>query len=223
MPPLPVVPNVMKFKLTYSDGSNTNVENQFYLKYSGSVSATDLATLLNTIGIAWSAQMAPLTGPWLVLESIEGTDLGTKTGAQAVEDVSIAGTNTSTNKLSSGAAAVISKLESDQYRGGHSRNYIPGIPDASLQNSNTWTAAFQSALAAAWSNFIHELITTSVPAAMGTLQDVVVHRFGQTAGSPVIVNGKLKSVPLTTPVVHLVTGYRTNPKVASQRRRNQQP
>jgi len=213
----------MKVNMRYSDGANTNVHNSFYLSYTGTVNGTDLATLLNTIGIAWSANLAPISGTWLTLEEIDGTDLGSKTGAQNSHVVSINGTSNNTGKLGSGSALVISKREADQYRGGHARTYLPGMQDQMLSNSNTWTGASQTAAQNAWSTFINQVITTAVPVAMGVLKEVIVHRFGQTAGSPVLAaDGTRKSVPLTNPVVHPVLGYGANPKMASQRRRNQQ-
>lgn len=158
-----------------------------------------------------------------LLTSITINDLNSNTGAKVAEQLSIAGTASGT-RLTSGVALVISKKESLKYRGGHGRNYFAGMTEGSSSDPNTWSSALQTAMATAWSTFISQIISAA-PAALGALKEVVVHRFGKTATAPASTSEYKvipRSVPLTNPIVSLVTGYVVNPQVASQRRRNQQ-
>lgn len=223
MPALPVVPLTLQIKIVGNDGGDNNITNGQYLTYSGSASATDLTTLLGIVVAGWSANLASHHSTNYHLTGVRITDLSSKLGANVAETVSVAGTQAG-NELTSGTAAVISRKESDQYRGGHSRVYLGGRNGNDLSDANTWSVAFQTAIAAAWQSFINEIISAA-PAAMGALKDVVVHRFGPSTLPPMEVAGydiKKKSVPLNPPVIHPTTGYTTDPQVASQRRRNQQ-
>lgn len=222
MPPLPDVPNVIQITLRYTDGGDSNMQNHWYMSYTGTVSETDAATFAATVNSQWLTHIAPEIGNWANLLSVTVNDLSSTLGAKVINETGGAGT-ASPPKLSSGVAAVISRIESDKYRGGHSRIYVPGIPEGNLATSNTWSTTFQSALSAAWLAFITALIQNA-PSAFQTLKDAVVHRYGRTATAPVsgAIPYKTPSVPLTTPIVHPVTSYLVNPKCTSQRRRNLQ-
>jgi hypothetical protein len=199
------------------------MQNALWFTYTGTAAATDLNTLMGIVVSAWSANIAPHYSTNGHLVGVEITDLNSKTGAKVGETVSVAGTQAG-NELTSGVAAVVSGKESDRYRGGHRRVYLPSRNGNDLADANTWSVAFQTAISAAWQAFVNQIISAA-PAALGALKDVIVHRFGATAGSPVLATSgkmRLKSVPLTTPITHPITSYVTNPQVASQRRRNQQ-
>jgi hypothetical protein len=223
MPALPNVPLTIRIKLIGNDGADANVQNAWYFTYTGTAAATDLNTLMGIVVSSWSANIAPNTSNAFHLTGVEITDLNSKTGAKVFETVSVAGTVVST-ELSSGAAVVVRGAEGDRYRGGHRRVYLSGRTTSELQDPNTWTVAFQTAIASGVQAFVNQIISAA-PAALGALKDVVVHRYGASANAPVKMDGytvKLKSVPLTTPITHPISGYSTNPQVASQRRRNQQ-
>lgn len=223
MPALPNVPLTIRVKLIGNDGGDNNIQNAWYFTYTGTASATDLNTLMGIVVSAWSANIATHTCSSYHLIGVEITDLNSKTGAKVFETVSVAGTG-STPELSSGTAVVVRGAEGDRYRGGHRRVYLGGRSQPDLADPNTWTVAFQTAIASGVQAFVNQIISAA-PAAMGALKDVVVHRFGPSANAPVSMEGyriTRLSVPLTTPITHPITGYSTNPQVASQRRRNQQ-
>lgn len=223
MPAMADVANTIQILLQSNDGGDSNIQNSLYFTYSGSASATDLNTLLGVVASAWSATIAPQQPTNTHLTGITITDLNSKSGAKVGETLSIAGTNPNAG-MSSGVAVCISGKEPYRYRGGHRRIYLAGATEQDLSDKNTWTTAFQSAIASAWTSFVAEIISAA-PATMGALKDVIVHRFGPSSNAPVKMEGytvKVKSVPLTTPVTRPITSYVCNPQVASQRRRNQQ-
>jgi hypothetical protein len=220
----PVVKTI-RVKLTGSDGGGAQIDNSYYFTYTQTADATSLNTLLGIVASSWSANLATHLPPSYHLTGIDINDLNNNTGAHVAETVSIAGTSNSVTELTSGAAAVISLKEGLKYRGGHSRSYLGGMVKENLADANTWSTVFAQALSAALAAFIAQIISAA-PALLGSLAHVVVHRFGDTAGGPVLATSgrmRYKSVPLTNPITMPVTGYATNPQVASQRRRNQQP
>jgi hypothetical protein len=223
MAPLPPVPKTLQLQLIYGWGSNQNIRNMLYFTYTGGISSGDLLVLVRSMKTQWGTHMAPQTVTDCSLLEVFGNDIASNLGAEAIDgNPAIPGTAAGT-RTTAAAAFVISNETALKYRGGHSRTYLPGMPEANTSDSNSWTAAAQSAILTAWSQFITAFISTAVPAAVGTLQQVVAHRFGRTpAGPGGPPDSELPSVPLTNPFTQPITGYRTNPQVASQRRRNQQ-
>lgn len=223
MPALPNVPQTIEVLLNGSDGGGAQFQNAWYFTYTGTADQTSLNTLMGVVTAAWSAQLAPQVANTYRLTGVTITDLNSKTGAKVAETVSVAGTKNGT-PLSSGAAMVVSGKESYRYRGGHRRVYLGGLLHEDLADANTLTTALTAALAAAVQAFVNEIISAA-PALLGALKDVIVHRFGPSAGAPVKMDGyrvTRLSVPLATPITHPITSYVTNPQVGSQRRRNQQ-
>jgi hypothetical protein len=223
MAALPPIPNALQMQLIYSWGSNTDIRNILYFKYSGSISSGDLLTLVRSMKTSWTAHMAPQTVTDCFLTTVFGNDVASNLGAQAIDgNPAVAGTAAGT-RTTAGAAFVIGNETALKYRGGHSRTYIPGMPESNTSDSNSWTTVAQQAMLTAWSAFIQAFITSAVPAAVGSLQQAVAHRFGKSATAPVLAaDTDVPSVPLTSPFLQVITAYRTNPQVASQRRRNQQ-
>jgi hypothetical protein len=223
MAPLPPVPKTIQMQLIYTWGSNTNIRNLLYFTYTGSIGSSDLTSLCRSMKTQWTNHMASQTVGDCSLAEVFGNDLASSLGAQAIDgNPPVPGTNAGT-RTTAGTAFVVSNETALKYRGGHSRTYIPGMPEANTTDSNSWSNTAQQAILSAWTAFISAFITTAVPAAVGTLQQVVAHRFGKTPNAPVLAaDTDTPSVPLTNPFVTLVSGYRTNPQVASQRRRNQQ-
>lgn len=223
MTALPPVPKCIQFQLLYTDGADTDIRNMLYFTYTQTLSSTDLQTLCNTMVTVWGSHMAGQTVQRCVLEGVIATDLSGPTSAEGSSSIaSIPGTivPATSQGLTSGAAFVMSNITALKYRGGHSRNYIPGLPQSGLLDANTWTVAFQTTIINAWAAFLQAFVSTAVPTAVGVLQQVVAHRFGKTAGAPVLSG--VKSVPLSNPFTTAVTAHKTNPQVGSQRRRNQQ-
>lgn len=223
MPRLPSIPKTMLCHLVGADTGDFNMHNQFYLSYSGTLSQADLGTFISGIMTAWTTHMAGCFHTQFKLEEIDVADLSSDT---APVDVLIpttgnAGTNAAGVGLTSGAAFVLQFKGGKAYRGGHSRIYLPAQTTGNLADENTWSAAWQSFVLNAWHAFISEL-STGIPVAMGTVGQVIAHRYGRTAdGSPGPPDSDLPSVPLTSPYTEPVTAYGANPAVGSQRRRNE--
>lgn len=223
VPALPPISKVIQFKLFTNDNGNTNVQNVLYFSYSGSLAATDLQTLCNNMVSAWVTNMLPKLVNTNHILGVTGNDLSSVTAPKSASTGVVSAGTVTPPAITSGAAFVIGHDTSRKYKGGHSRTYITGLPTSDLADGNTWSAAAQTAILTAWNAFITAFTQTLVPAAVGALTQVVAHRYGRTAGSPVLALGsKSPSVPLTTPFADPVTASIANPQVGSQRRRNQQ-
>lgn len=125
MPALPVIPNVMRIDLYQVLGSSPSIRNRFFLHYSGSVSLADLGTLVGTIRNSWNTNMAPSLAANHSLNTVEGTDLSSYSGAQAFSGLASPGGSGGT-AMSAGVSFIIKFKIARRYRGGHPRFYLAG-------------------------------------------------------------------------------------------------
>jgi hypothetical protein len=221
MPPLPVVPRCFELKFIMSDGGDLDIQNRTFWSFTGALSSTDLTTITAAAFAQFGTHMMPNFRIPTTLEEVSGNDLSSLSGAQAFTTGSTPGTNPGTGSLTSGACFVLSFEGALKYRGGHSRIYFSGYPNNDLADPNTWTTGTVTNTVSAWTAFRNALIA-AIPSAVGVVAQVIAHRYGATAGSPVLAGGATvrKSVPLTNPFTEPVVAVRGNPQVGSQRRRN---
>jgi hypothetical protein len=194
-----------------------------YFTYTQTMSATDLGTLTNNMKNDWVTHMAGQTTANISLLEVFANDLSSVTAPEAVDSLpSRPGTivPATSPSLPYATCFVVGNETNRKYRGGHSRNYLPGMPQSGMVDGNTWSVAFQSAIITAWQAFLQEFVTTLVPTAVGVLTQTVAHRFGRPAGAP--PDSELPSVPLANPFTDTVVAYHSDPQVGSQRRRNHQ-
>jgi hypothetical protein len=221
VPPLPSVPSTARFTLRYTWGSNTNVLNRFFMKYTGAIASSDAATLCTTLANSWNTRLAPQYPPSLVLEDVGCLDLGTRTGVNFVLPVTHPGTNAGTG-VTAGACFIMSAKVSLRYRGGHPRVYLPAFVTSDLTDSNTWSTAAQGVVFTAFTGMLSDL-AASPPVGVGALSQVAVHAYSSNpadfpSGHPTTP----PPWPLATPLTLPISSWATNPQVGSQRRRNQQ-
>lgn len=223
MAALPPVPKTIQFKLFFNSHGNSNVQNILYFTYTGTLASTDLQTICNNLLSQWATHMSPQQCTTTSLLGVTGNDLSSVTAAKSASSgVPAAGGNVGA-EVSNGAAFVIGHETNRKYKGGHSRSYVPGVAVSELSDGNTWSNTFQASMISAWNAFVTAFISTAVPAAVGTLAQVVAHRYGASPIAPVSGGvSVLKSVPLASPFTDPVTASVANPQVGSQRRRNQQ-
>lgn len=222
MPALPSVPKVIRVDAFQTVGANAAVRNRFFLQYSGSLSNADLTTVLNTISTAWLNNLdANMYGSINTLTQLQGTDLSTSASPQVVVAASRVGVGNAPF-LPNGAAVVLKFKTARRYRGGHPRFYACGIGSVSVTNGDQIVASSVTQFANAMSAFIAACVLAP-PAAVGTLIHVNVSFFAGFTNRT-FASGRIHPIatPRVTPLVDAVIGYSCNPRVASQRRRNQQ-
>jgi hypothetical protein len=213
---------VVEILLGYTEAEDINTLNRWFIAYGGAApTAAQLVAFATNVSVVWLADLAARTNINTSLTSVTCTDLSSPTGAVGAWSGSIAGLN-NTAALSAGAAAVVSQEILRRYRGGHPRVYLPGRTQTELQDSQRLSAAFIAAMLTSWTNFVAGIVTD--PWAGGApLRQVSVSRyFGFTNYTTPSGREKSRPTPRPVPLVDTVVAYRVNPKVGSQRRRNQQ-
>ena len=224
MPALPSPGKVIRLDLFFTKGVNTRVRDRIFFSYSGpGPTVGDLNTWLATVNTQWSGHMSGQQTTDTTLTQLEATDLASNTGAQAIAAVASAGTLTGTGVNAAAAVCLIIKFKiARRYRGGHPRFYMPGPSMGNLQTTETWTSAYASGAASAFSAFIAAAVTTP-PTNLGTMAHVNVSYF-QGFHNVTFPSGRTHAVatPKGTPTVDPVIAYVGNPIIGSQRRRNQQ-
>lgn len=159
MPPLPVVPNVVKLVVggTYHDAKWLNI---YHVLWSGTAPTASALT-------AWIGYLSSNAGPLYAdemsvdneLTSWEATDLTTDTGATATVPDSIFGVRTG-DFMPAGVAMVASLEISRRYRGGHPRKYLPWGTAGTMASGSTkdWDSGFISDCQTKFTDFLSQLI-----------------------------------------------------------------
>lgn len=223
MPTLPNVPKVIRYDIFSALANVVTMRNRVFMQYSGTLSLVDLGTLLANASTGWSTNMSPLLSTSFSVLGFTGTDLSTPSSPQAVNNTVLTGAVA--GSPSEAAIAAIIKLKiARRYRGGHPRFYLPGVPVANYATGsvNQWSSTFLNSLAAAFSAFIARAVLTP-PAAVGTLIQVNVSYFSGFTNKT-FPSQRIRPVPTLrgAPIVDAVISYTVNPRIGSQRRRNQQ-
>lgn len=213
MPPLPVVPGVVKLVLS-SLRSDSPVENILHMAYTGT--APDSPTLASYL----TSEVAPAAETLFNAEgstdltgvSIEAIDLASDVGASATVDFSSTGVRTGDFAPSS-AAVVISMEINRRYRGGHPRNYWPfgtaGTYEAS--SSKLWDTSFIADVQTKFTTFADAIQAVTVSGtSFTTLVNVSYYNKVVNPDPP---------YRRTTPLVDNIVGYTVKQRICSQRRR----
>ncbi len=206
MPPLPVVPQVIKLEMlgTYHD---TNWVNIFHVQYSGSApSSSDLGSYLTAIQAAvvtaYDAEMSvdnELTG-------LKATDLTSSTGATAEHSVSSFGARTGDfNPANVAVCASLTILR--RYRGGHPRKYLSWGTAGTFASGSTknWDTGFVADCQAK--------LVTMLAGLIGITEG------GTTFATNVSVSYRNAGAVRVTAVIDPVVGVFVRDRVCSQRRR----
>jgi hypothetical protein len=221
MPALPNVPRVVRYDFRQTIGPNARVLNRLFFQYSGTLSATDLATLLTTASASWNTNISPNLSTIVTMTSLTGTDLTSPSSPQAVNGTARVG-GAGYQNLPAGTSIIIKFKINRRYRGGHPRVYFGGQGFANLADAEHWSSTNINAWNTGFAAFIAGCVLAP-PAAVGTLVHVSVHYF---AGfhNVTLPSGRQRALPtlLLNPSVDPVVSYSVNPIVGSQRRRNQQ-
>ncbi len=222
MPALPAVPNVLKVIWKSVLDEDVDVVNVTHWQYSGTAPTdADLTEWAEDMMASWGTNMATQLSDHVALVEVEAIDLTSSTAAQGAFAGNVPGTGTG-GRVGAGTALVISKEIARRYRGGHPRQYIAGMESANLQDSQTWNSTTVAAMTVAWIG-IQTDAATNLWAGGSSLVEVNISYF-QGFTNHTYPSGRVRAIPnlRVTPLVDVVAGVKTNPKVASQRRRNLQ-
>lgn len=220
MPTLPSPGKVLRLDFESSLGSNTSVRDHLFFQYTGSVSPADLTTLCNTAATVWGTQISPNQSNQFTLLGILGTDLSSASGAQVLVATSKPGS--SPGAFVPAASCIVIRFKiARRFRGGHPRFYLGGLLASQISNAETLNGTAAAGYVTSFQNLVSGIETTP-PAGIGSLTHVSVSYYAGFTNRT-LPSGRVIQVPTLrgTPVVDPVISYSNNPRVGSQRRRNQ--
>lgn len=220
MPPLPPVSKIVRVDLKHIM-SGGNAATRIFFSYGGTLSRTDAQTWVDAIANAWKTNMLVQMSNKITLTQTVLTDLTSATSPQVFSTVTGAGSGT-VNPAGAGTSFVVQKKIARRYRGGHPRQYIPGMIAIFGTTPNTWDATYFGQVMAAYSAFVSAALTAVPVAASPATEQNVSYFTGFT--NKTFPSGRVHPVPTprATPITDLVISNVGNPKVGSQRRRNLQ-
>lgn len=205
--PLPDAPGCLKVRLIGQQYGGKWV-NVLHLKQTG---ATIDTAACNTIATAirgyWATNFASLHYTNSSLQSVEVTDISSRTGAQGTDNTNVPGTNASAGAPASVAACLTLKI-ANRYRGGHPRMYLAGVDASAYTPPGTFTPAKVTAYQAAGRAFRTALNAMIIGG--GVYQWVAVSYYHKVGG----VNAY--KVP---PDVYVITDVVMHTRVDTMRRR----
>lgn len=220
MPPLPLVPNVLRADLQWHDGSDLSVSSRHFFRYSGGppTSADALALAADIY-----AAMSPHDGLWDTFSEFAGvkvTDLSSNTGGVGEHAQATVGARPNT-PLPGGVAVVVNYVIARRYRGGKPRNYLPWFVADDIDPRQVWFAEATNDATTALSAFFTAVIGLVSGGTTITSHVNVSYYSGFTAVQNPIT-GRWRNVPKlrTTPVVDDILSWSVSSRPGSQRRRN---
>jgi hypothetical protein len=222
MPPLPSVPKVVRLNFILSDpGADINIQNRLFMQYPGTPPTDiELSTFAGAALTSWGTRFASLIAAGLVFAEVQAEDLSSPTSAVGFATGAVTASRAGA-PLGQGSAMVVSHQIARRYRGGHPRSYLYAGTAVDLANPQTFDNTITTGVETAYTNMIGDI--ASAPwTGSGALAQVSVSYF---AGFTVVVNPithRSRNVPTLrgAPVIDTVVLNVTNPRMASQRRRN---
>lgn len=210
MPALPDAPAALKVQVFGSYGP-ANWANVMYLQFSaaGNPTTADLNSLSTQFMTAYQL-LGNLMHTTCSVSQVTITDVSSRTGNQGTAVTGFAGIKAGT-ALPASVAICLTKTIARRYRGGHPRMYLPGQVTADTQDSRTWnTTATAAALTRA--NLFYAQVNGLTTATSGLCKLANVSYWFT---SPPKTPPQLRPVPL----VELITGFKVDNRIDSQRRR----
>lgn len=223
MPALPSVPQVLRIAVRAALGEDIDVLNRLFMHYSGTAPTdSELVTFSNAVKSSFESRLLLHLIDSMFSQDVKTEDLTSSTAAVGTSTTGPVAGGGSVAPLGAGTALVVSFEIPRRYRGGHPRAYIAGVPSTNLTTEQRWDPAFTGPFLTDWEAFIADIVAAGWSGA-GTLTHVNISYF-EGFTNFTFPSGRTRPIPTrrVTPLVDTVSGYRINPKAASQRRRNQQ-
>jgi hypothetical protein len=227
MPALPAVANVLKVILGFTMPGVVDILNRLWVKYVNPATSAQLNTFCSNAATSWASAMKPQIVPACQLIAISAEDLSSPSSPNGIWTGSTAGTNA--NLVTDPATCfVVNNVTNNRQRGGHSKNWISGIPLSNLSSNgaNTWNATNANTILTAWQTFLSNLVNSANYPPGGTLTQVVPNIYHSFSYRSYVDNaGRTVYKKINTPVttvtnIYSVAGTNYDLIVGSQRRRN---
>jgi hypothetical protein len=221
MPALPVVPNVVRFKLLWTIGEDLSVSTTFYELYSGGPpDATDCLALATDVYNECVTDVIGLVSADADLTGVDCEDIGSGSGAHGTYIHSTTGGDTVGSPLPASACTLVNCQIARRYRGGKPRLYLPAAQSSSMQDAQTWTATYQTDYQDNLNTFFTAVAAfTSGSTTLAGHRNVSYYSGFTPVADP--TTGRYRNVPKrrATPLVDVITATTVNIRIGSQRRR----
>lgn len=210
MPPLPAVPNVVKFSVEGLCGSHPWA-NVIHYSYTGAPpSSADLNAMAGILLGAWASEIMPLADDSCTVDQCLAVDLSSGTGAAGAAAGTTPGTRAG-GIMPASACVLVNKTIGRRYRGGHPRSYLNVGVQSDMTNPSTWTGTLTGLVFTAY-NAVRTAMAGLVETATTLGVEVIVSYIDKILNP---IAPFRRAVPLVLPVGGIVV----NPVIASQRRR----
>lgn len=220
MPTPPVVPEVIRFRLTGTLQDGDAWGNRLYVLYTGSVpGAPSVLSFCESIASEWNSTWGHLLADGTLLTAVDGVDLSSTDGSGATADVSYAG-GVAEGAMPNQVAANVRFDIDRRYRGGKPKAYVAGAPATAQANQSSWTTTFVNDMGTEWTAF--NTAIGAMSAGGCDLTGIVNVSFynGFTAVKNDIT-GRYRNVPTYrgSPLIDLVTSFTCDVVMGTQKRR----
>lgn len=221
MPALPVVPNVIRVELLYTNNSTTGtILNRLFFLYSGAAPTDgDMATFTSNVSGYWATHCAALLPTEAALTAVKAVDLSSDSAALGEYSTPVEGTRSGQDN-SAQVAFLVTMGIARRYRGGKPKTFLPYGVAPDLENVGHWSTTFQTAVATGWNAFIAAVLADTSAATM--VSQVNVSYYGPPnipITNPVTGRTRTVSTVRTSPLKDDILTYTYETLVATQRRR----
>lgn len=221
MPALPDVPNVLRYRLTWTIEGDLMAQTIHYFQYSGGPpSSANLSAMASSAvsdaDLAFGGLMTANAG----MSECEITDLTGPSYAQGAGGTPWVGTAVD-ERLPPGAAFLVNHIIGRRYRGGKPRTYLPIGSATDVTTSGVWSSGSLSSVATNWGAWVAAVKASGSGCTVTQIVNVSYYDGFTVVTSP--TTGRSRNVPkLRTggPVVDVINAHTVGPNIGSQRRRN---
>lgn len=220
MPHPPVVPDVIRFRLTGTLSNDAAWGVRVYSSYTGGTpSVANMLTLCEGMGTAWEANLSAFQSTDTTLTAVDGVDLSATDGAGNTADVSYSGSLAQPD-LPNQCAAVIKFDIARRYRGGKPKMFLPTAGGTTLQDESHFTDTYCNDLGAAANSFNDNVKALYADAV--TLTGIVNVSFYEgftSVQNPITLRWRNVPTYRAVALVDVVGGFTVDPVMGSQKRR----
>ena len=201
---LPLVPSVARFAVSGTNQGQKWV-NVFHAKYSNVPADTPtMNAICQAVHTAYLNAFTTLWSANCILNTVDGQDLASRTGAIGTFSLTHPGTSAPAIDMPCQVALTLSWTITDRYRGGHPRTYLPGINGQNVTGGRLLTVAGHTTYLNAASAFLTDM--NAITAGASSWQMCCVRYFSQHQ-------------LLANPLVRLIGGQSVHGRIDTQRRR----
>lgn len=161
MPPLPLVPNVIKVAIECQGNDGRLAVNVFHMTYGGGPpSSSDCVNIATQFWDQWVDNFTPTQPAQTSLTKVTVTDLSTDTGGEGEwtnGSTPVPGTSVH-GMVPLHSCALLSKFVDKRYRGGHPRSYLPIGTTEDLNDDGDWKASSYGNWITFWTDMLSGVI-----------------------------------------------------------------